>query len=570
MKYDFDYRPDTPYGHMVQLVRDHVEPGVIIDLGCGNAAIAAPLRDLGFTYVGVDVDPTSLAALSERGEEVHCVDLRAANLLADALERVAGGRRIVAITALDVIEHLDRPLDVLRAIHGAMASASIPWLGISIPNVTHFDLAAKQLSGRWDVTPVGLLDETHVSLFSARRLQQDMARSGFLAGPVHDFERRSSDQAYPADLPTLAPASMLSRLLREVRMSADEHAFTNQFVRLFRLGEIPASAPDATEPGPFLSVILRTRGTRPTLSDTLTCLAAQTDDDFEVLLMIDAIDDADAEQALQQLEPFDVSFRSRVRVERLRGHDRVPPLNRGVEMALGRYVVILDDDDLVFANWVEDFHATATHAAGAVLRSRAVTQEVRRTGKGISDLEPVSGFRLPYEARFDFMQHLRNSQSPPHTIALPLEALRSLGIRFDPELEVLEDLDVFLRTAAWCGVVDTLAITAVYRRWTDDEASVNAIPWSTWERAKARIIHRLDATPMLMPEGTSSRLFFLLFDVETLRERAELAEAKVEALERSRSWRITRPLRAVSKIPGVRRVGRRVANVVRGPSKPSR
>jgi hypothetical protein len=57
MSYAFRYTDDSPYGHIVHLLDQHLpDRGLIIDLGCGHAAIAEPTLKLGFSYAGVDGD----------------------------------------------------------------------------------------------------------------------------------------------------------------------------------------------------------------------------------------------------------------------------------------------------------------------------------------------------------------------------------------------------------------------------------------------------------------------------------------------------------------------------------
>jgi hypothetical protein len=331
------------------------------------------------------------------------------------------------------------------------------------------------------------------------------------------------------------------------------------------LGDLLRLIPDATDigepPTVFLSVAVRTQGTRRTLSDTLTCLAAQTCDDLEVLLFVDTAVDADEAAVREQLAPFDEMFRSRVRVERLNAGNRVAPLNRAIDTARGRYLAILDDDDLVFANWVEDF--LQAEAPGRILRSRAVEQEVHLTDGGVSDLEPVAGFVLPYEERFDMLQHVGVNHSPIHTLAFPLAMLRRWGIRFDPALLVLEDWDVLLRTAQWCGVVDTLHITALYRKWVHTEASIHKIPKSEWDAATKLLFARLDARPLVLPPGSASHVHHLVNTYEIAIGRAERAEARIEALERSRVWRATKPARVVLQHPRLRTALGRVRRLTR-------
>jgi hypothetical protein len=310
------------------------------------------------------------------------------------------------------------------------------------------------------------------------------------------------------------------------------------------------------EPTVFLSVVVRTRGTRRTLADTLTCLAAQTCDDFEVLLFVDTEHDADEAAARTQLEPYDDGFRARVHVRRLQSNNRVTPLNVAIDVAGGRWFAVLDDDDLVTADWVERFRAGATDD-GIIVRSRGVEQHVRRAD-GVSDVEPTTGFQLPYAATFDLLDHMLVNQSPIHTLAFPTRAFRSLGIRFDPDLPVYEDLDVILRAAQWCGVHDTGAITAIYRRWDDAEASIHAYTPEQWAATKAKVLERLDERPLLLPPGNATRLVTLLADVERLRT----ADVALEAMERSRVWRATKPVRALLAHRHVHRVLGRARRLV--------
>ena len=79
MKYAPDFSPDSARHHLVELVkRSGLHGGVMLDLGCGRAAVAEPLTDLGFTYVGTDIDLDALGGDRRRpGSRRHELDLRA-------------------------------------------------------------------------------------------------------------------------------------------------------------------------------------------------------------------------------------------------------------------------------------------------------------------------------------------------------------------------------------------------------------------------------------------------------------------------------------------------------------
>ena len=213
--------------------------GLVLDLGCGYGAIAAELERRGYAYCGLDLDPEAIADMRARGHSAEVLDLRDLDELPERLVRVADGQPVVALCVLDVLEHLPDTDGALAAFAAACALLQEPALVVSVPNVTHVDLAAKLVAGRWDVTETGLLDRSHLQLFGGHRLDTAMARAGYREIGRADYTMDHSDQHQPADLPTLAESTSLAALLARVREDADPHGRVNQFVRLYRAGAPP-------------------------------------------------------------------------------------------------------------------------------------------------------------------------------------------------------------------------------------------------------------------------------------------------------------------------------------------
>ena len=65
--YRFAFSWEGPYGHAVHLVERHARQGVVLDLGCGYAAVGEVLRDAGWEYVGGDRDTDAVADVVSRG-----------------------------------------------------------------------------------------------------------------------------------------------------------------------------------------------------------------------------------------------------------------------------------------------------------------------------------------------------------------------------------------------------------------------------------------------------------------------------------------------------------------------
>jgi glycosyltransferase involved in cell wall biosynthesis len=259
-------------------------------------------------------------------------------------------------------------------------------------------------------------------------------------------------------------------------------------------------------PRPFLSVLVRTQGRRTaSLSDVLLCLAAQTTDDFEVLLLAHDVTDADAAVLESTTAGLPEGLRQRTTVVRVEGGGRSRPLNVGVGRSHGRFLAVLDDDDLVLAGWVEAFHDAARQSPGSIVRSLAVEQDMElRPGR--------PGFRAKswpstrWEAGFSLLSHLVDNHSPVHSYALPREVFQDLGLRFDETLPVLEDWDLLVRAAALLGVHDTGNVTAVYRRWPAASSSFAEHAEEDWPRTAWQVVASWDRAPLLLPAGSATPL----------------------------------------------------------------
>lgn len=272
------------------------------------------------------------------------------------------------------------------------------------------------------------------------------------------------------------------------------------------LGELLAPA-DKT--GPFLTVLVRTQGQRPEpLRDALLCLAGQTCQDFEVLVLIhteDADAVADVHRIVSRLEP---SFASRVRALHIEGGSRATPLNVGVKEARGRRIAVFDDDDLLMGHWVEAFAEAEDEARGRLIRALSANQWVKpeQWQGDLAGMRALSWPAVEFPDTFDHVDHLQINRSPFMTWAFPRELFHVVGLRFDEELAVCEDWDVILQGSAWFGVYGATELTSIYRRWKRGDSSYLVHARQEWLGSEERVRDRLDAAPLLLPPGSARRV----------------------------------------------------------------
>jgi glycosyltransferase involved in cell wall biosynthesis len=183
-----------------------------------------------------------------------------------------------------------------------------------------------------------------------------------------------------------------------------------------------------------VSVVVPTRNRADLLPLTVRSALGQRNVDLELVVVDDGSDDDTVRLVTHVDDP-------RVRLVR---HERPCGVsaarNSGIAAARGRWVALLDDDDV----WAPDKLATQLVAAGQVGRSWVYTGDVGVDG----DLQVVSG--APPLAPEQVMAAL------PHHNAVPAGASNVMATAdlfarvgaFDPDLHNNEDWDMWLRLAA--------------------------------------------------------------------------------------------------------------------------
>ena len=265
---------------------------------------------------------------------------------------------------------------------------------------------------------------------------------------------------------------------------------------------------------PFLTVLLRTQGRRlEPFKDALLCLAAQTHQDFEVIVLEHDATPNDAERVKQVIGRLTPEFAKRVRLIEVEGGLRATPLNAGIEAAQGRYVAVFDDDDLLFAHWVEEFYQASRGAEGRMLRAVVANQSVspETWPQGHEGFRTSSWPKVEFPIHFNQLKHLVMNYSPFMSWAFPRSLFFTYGLRFDEELTVCEDWDMILRGSLLCGVTEVPALTSIYRRWQGTGVSSYTTHSSeSWRASEQRVIDRVNSGTITLPSQSMQKIRELL------------------------------------------------------------
>jgi 2-polyprenyl-3-methyl-5-hydroxy-6-metoxy-1,4-benzoquinol methylase len=171
----------------------------ILDVGCAQGALGAAYlrRNPNARFLGVDIDPVSIAHAQHRMTETACLDIE----LNPVPFEVPDG--IDCIVYGDVLEHLKDPWAILKQ-HAALLNDGGTVI-VCMPNAEHWTMALRLLNGTFDYEDQGVADRTHLRWFTPRTMGNALASAGLILSDVapRPFDMEAARQFAAALAPGL-------------------------------------------------------------------------------------------------------------------------------------------------------------------------------------------------------------------------------------------------------------------------------------------------------------------------------------------------------------------------------
>ena len=155
---------DAGHQSYVNLVRQQVQRGAWLDVGCGHGRLAALAAAAGYEAFGVDPSPLAVQAARQR--------LGADRVFTGSVETGGFPRgRFTIVSLIGTIEHLKRPRQELREIFRIIEPGGL--ILIQTPNLA--GLQSRRQGADWEqFTPPG-----HLTYFTPRTLHRMLEEVGF-------------------------------------------------------------------------------------------------------------------------------------------------------------------------------------------------------------------------------------------------------------------------------------------------------------------------------------------------------------------------------------------------------
>ncbi len=138
----------------------------ILDVGCGEGALAKELTLRGKSVVGIELDPGKASLARENCRHVIQGD-------AEDLQTVEAVRAVQSsfdlILFSEILEHVRRPEEVLRSFLPLLKPSGV--VVAVVPNVAFYKTRLTLLRGEWNYASEGILDRTHLRFLTKKSLK---------------------------------------------------------------------------------------------------------------------------------------------------------------------------------------------------------------------------------------------------------------------------------------------------------------------------------------------------------------------------------------------------------------
>lgn len=149
----------------------------VLDVGCASGYLGEILIKEGNVLYGIDGNKEAIEIAEKKYKGVAHLDLNDTN--PDRLENLFDGVIFDVIIFADVLEHLFDPETVLRNFGKFLKPDGR--IIVSLPNVALWRVRINLLFGQFNYTDYGVLDRTHLHLYTFKTGKELVRNSGFRA-----------------------------------------------------------------------------------------------------------------------------------------------------------------------------------------------------------------------------------------------------------------------------------------------------------------------------------------------------------------------------------------------------
>ncbi len=156
------------------VVKNGLSAKRVLEIGCAGGATGKKMKETMPVdyYVGVEICEEAAGIARQHLDRVIVADIEKSDLMDCGLKH----GDFDLLLALDVLEHLYNPWDVLASLKKFLKPDG--HVVASIPNIQNVTIVNSLISGRWRYESAGILDATHVRFFTMEEIERLFSGAG--------------------------------------------------------------------------------------------------------------------------------------------------------------------------------------------------------------------------------------------------------------------------------------------------------------------------------------------------------------------------------------------------------
>ena len=196
---------------------EFIPPGTkVLEIGPGPGHMTEALFKKKCQVTAIEMNPEMAPYIQPSCKRVIIANIEHLNM-----ESELGSERFDVILLGDVLEHLQSPELLLRALKNHLAKDG--FLVVSMPNVAHASVRLALLNGNFNYQRDGLLDSTHLRFFTLKTITDLFHNARYVIQDLRRIRKGFFDTSISVD-PSIIPIAVLKQLCE------DPDAETYQFV----------------------------------------------------------------------------------------------------------------------------------------------------------------------------------------------------------------------------------------------------------------------------------------------------------------------------------------------------
>jgi glycosyltransferase involved in cell wall biosynthesis len=261
---------------------------------------------------------------------------------------------------------------------------------------------------------------------------------------------------------------------------------------------------------PFFSIIIPLYNREKTISRAIESILNQTFQDFEIIVVDDFSTDQSAE-IVHKLKILDARIKY---IKNEINQERCISRNKGIQIALGKYICFLDSDDYHLPIHLETFYHKILEKKEP--KAFLFTSAWNETEDGIRS-ERV----CPEIGTMNLYHYFLNYTVNPQRWCVERSVARS--IQFDPDIVICEDLDFSLRTVqSGIRIIQIPLQTTVYVASADSFTHGDSQKWEKELFYLKRIFSKSNLNKSLPREDVKRLLSMCYYHLSSKSHRSQL------------------------------------------------